>query len=77
MVGPDELTDSSARAAFGRLEKHLTTRYGLPNRKEGGTSPRVFWELPKTTVRLVNLNVFGISRTNFLYAPSTGPADTR
>ena len=62
------LADEKAAAAFASLEKLFTEKYGFPTRREGGKSPRVFWQLPTTTIRLVHLNVFGISRVNFVYA---------
>ena len=57
---------------FSFLEKLFTSKYGFPTYREGGTRPRVFWELPQTTVRLVHFTAFGgnISRVNFSYMPS-------
>ena len=58
---------------FSFLEKLFTEKYGSPTYREGGTRPRVFWELPHTTIRLVHFTAFGgsVSRVNFSYMPSS------
>jgi len=72
VVKPADQGDPQANSrTFSSLERFLTKTYGPATRKEGGDSPRVFWELPSTTIRLVHLSVFGrrISRVNVSYAP--------
>jgi len=56
---------------FSFLEKLFTEKYGSPTRRERSSRPRVFWELPNTTIRLVHFTAFEgrISRVNFSYMP--------
>ena len=71
-VKPADQGDPQANSrTFSSLERFLTKTYGPATRKEGGDSPRVFWEHPSTTICLVYLSVFGgrISRVNVSYAP--------
>jgi hypothetical protein len=72
VVKPADQADSQVNSrTFSSLERFLTKTYGPATRREGGDSPRVSWELPSTTIRLVYLSLFGgrISRVNVSYAP--------
>ena len=74
------LDGGDARAdarTFSSLEQFFTEKYGSPIREASGNSPRVFWKLPKTTIRLVHFNMLGTSRVNFSYEPSTASAPSR
>ncbi|MEK9137685.1 MAG: hypothetical protein AAB393_11235, partial [Bacteroidota bacterium] len=71
--------DAKANAVtFSFLEKLFTTEFGSPTRKEGAESPRVLWELPNKSIRLLHFNMLGTSLVKVSYMPAkTGNANKK